>query len=114
MTITAELPTLSAIPKPGQQILSVNLAIVNFMQLADIAKRLGFQPEVVQITDRLRTAVHALLWQGKIDRAPADLADKIDELADLINTDAIYSARGRHYLQANPGAGTDCPIEIEA
>ncbi|MEB3292658.1 MAG: hypothetical protein VKJ24_05830 [Synechococcales bacterium] len=91
------LKTIRAIPKPGQQILSVNLSLVDFIQLSDIAKQLGFRPEVVQVAHRTRTEIHALLWQGEMLEAPADLADKIDQLAGLINPDAIYSVRGRSY-----------------
>lgn len=95
------LKTISAIPKSGQQILSVNLSLVDFTQLADIAKNLGFHPEVVQISYSSRTEIHALLWSGKIDTAPDDLVDKTDELAGLINPDAIHSVRGRSYNQSH-------------
>jgi hypothetical protein len=84
------LKTIGAIPKPGQQILSVNLSLVDFIQLSDIAKQLGFRPE----------EIHALLWQGDMLQAPADLANKIDALAELINPDAIYSVRGRSYAES--------------
>jgi hypothetical protein len=94
------LKTIAAIPKPGQQILSVNLSLVDFIQLSDIAKQLGFRPEVVQLARRTRTEIHALLWQGERLQAPADLADKIDELAGLINPDAIYSVRGQSYAES--------------
>jgi hypothetical protein len=94
------LKTIAAIPKPGQQILSVNLSLVDFIQLSDIAKQLGFRPEVVQLARRTRTEIHALLWQGDMLQAPADLANKIDALAELINPDAIYSVRGRSYAES--------------
>ena len=99
--IINKLKTISAIPKPGQQILSVNLSLVDFTQLADIAKNLEFRPEVVQIAYSSKTETHALLWSGKLDAAPDDLADKTDDLAGLINPDAIYSVRGRNYHQSH-------------
>ena len=99
--IINKLKTISAIPKPGQQILSVNLSLVDFTQLADIAKNLELRPEVVQIAYSSKTETHALLWSGKLDAAPDDLADKTDDLAGLINPDAIYSVRGRGYHQSH-------------
>ena len=89
------LKTGSAIPAKGEQSLSVNLALVDFTELAEVALELYFKPELVQIQYRSGTQIHALLWQGNIDDAPADLESRIESLSDRITTDAIRSARGR-------------------
>ncbi len=97
MTATATIEgirTISYIPKKGHQFLSVNLALVELAEISDIAKQLGFKLELVQIPSRSGTEIHALLWEGEIADAPSDMDDRIDALADLINTDAIRSVRG--------------------
>lgn len=94
-TATIEgIRTLSYIPKQGHQFLSVNLALVPLEEISGIAKQLGFKLELVQIPSRVDVEIHALLWEGAIADAPSDMNDRIDALADLINTDAIRSARG--------------------
>jgi hypothetical protein len=89
------LKTIAAIPARGEQSLSVNLALVDFTELAAIALELQFKPELVQIPYRFGTQIHALLWQGKIDDAPADLEARIETLSEHITPDAIRSVRGR-------------------
>lgn len=86
--------TLSYIPRQGWQFLSVNLALVPLIEMSELAKQLGFKLELVQIPARSGVQIHALLWEGAIADAPSDLEQRIDALADLINTDAIRSARG--------------------
>lgn len=85
--------TLSYIPHKGCQFLSVNLALVDLVEISEIAKELGFKPELVQIPSRSGIQVHALLWEGKTSDAPADLEERIDALADRINPDAIRAPR---------------------
>jgi hypothetical protein len=92
--------TLSYIPAKGQRFLSVNLALVDLTQITEIAKELGFKPELVQIQGRSGTQVHALLWQGSIDATPADMDERVDALADRVNTDAIRYATGAWTHQA--------------
>ena len=95
MNTTAEsIRTLRLIPPKGTRILSINLALVNHDEAWSIAKRLGFAPEVVQLSRHPITEIHLLLWQGKIEDIPADLENKVDALADQINTDAIWYAAG--------------------
>jgi len=55
---------------------------------------------MVQIHQRTGTEVHALLWSGMMNDAPADLTQRIDALADAINTRAIRSVRGGWTQQA--------------
>lgn len=94
-TATIEsIRTLSPLPAQGEQYLSVNLALVDLAELSDIARKQGFKPELVQIQYRSTTQVHALLWQGMISDAPVDMGDRVDVLADCINTDAIRSVGG--------------------
>ena len=95
MTVATErkVRTVKFIPKLGEQIFSVNLAMVDLSELTAIGHRLGFKPEVVQVEYRSgATEIHAMLWQGSIDEAPCDLEAKYDELSELINPDAIRFA----------------------
>lgn len=85
---------LGAIPEQGKRFLSVNLALVDVAQLMDIARELGFKPELVQMQYAKHTEIHALLWHGAIKDTPPDLEAKVDELASRINTDAIRYAAG--------------------
>ncbi|MBW4692246.1 MAG: hypothetical protein KME27_10815 [Lyngbya sp. HA4199-MV5] len=86
--------TFAYIPARGQRFLSVNLALVDLSQLSDIAKALGFKPELVQMQGKSGTQVHALLWQGSIEDTPADLDARVEVLADQVNTEAIRYATG--------------------
>jgi hypothetical protein len=97
------LKTFRGIPEPGMRFLSVNVAMVDIAELMDIAKRLGFKPELVQMPMKDHVQIHALLWHGPIDQAPADLEDKFDELSELIDPRAIRYASGQppsEYLAA--------------
>jgi len=101
MTATLEgIKTIPTIPRPGEQYLSVNLALVSLPELVAIAQSLGFTVEVVQIHQRTGTEVHALLWSGLMSEAAADLNQRIDLLADFVNTKAIRSVRGGWTQQA--------------
>ena len=85
---------LGAIPEKGKRFLSVNLALVDVVELMDIAKELGFKPELVQMQYSTHTQIHALLWHGAIIDTPPNLEARVDELATRINTDAIRYATG--------------------
>lgn len=71
------LKLITAIPATGKQSLSVNLAPVDFTELAAIALELQFKLELIQIPYCFGTQIHALLWQGNLDEAPADLESRI-------------------------------------
>ena len=88
------IKTLSGIPEQGKRFLSVNLALVDVVELMDIAKELGFKPELIQMLYHTHTEIHALLWHGSIADTPPDLEVRFDELAIRINADAIRYARG--------------------
>ncbi len=81
--------TLSYIPTRGKRFLSVNLALVGLAEIGDLARELGFKLELVQIPCKTGTQIHALLWEGEIADTPPDLDERVDALADRINTDAI-------------------------
>jgi hypothetical protein len=85
---------LGAIPEKGKRFLSVNLALVDVAELMDIAKELNFKPELVQMQYPKRTEIHALLWYGAIIDTPPDLEERVDELANRVNTGAIRYATG--------------------
>lgn len=99
------LKALSYPPKPGEHYLSVNLAKVDDVVIVfELAKELEFKPEVVQISTRAgNTEVHALLFYEQTDGEPMatpPLDDKIDRLADAINSDAIRHCYGGRLLAA--------------
>ena len=100
MTITIAPPVTGirvfrSIPEKGMRYLSVNLALADISQVLDIAKQLGFQPELVQMPMKDHTQIHALLWSGPIAETPIDLDDKFDELSDAIDSRAIRYASGQ-------------------
>jgi hypothetical protein len=85
---------LGSIPEQGKRFLSVNLADLDVAELMDIAKELGFKPELAQMQYAKHTEIHALFWHGAIKDTPPDLEARVDELAIRINTDAIRYATG--------------------
>jgi hypothetical protein len=89
------IKTFRGIPRTGMSYLSVNLARVDAAELMEIAKRLGFKPEIVQVPLKNHTELWALLWHGAIADEAADLEDKWDELCDLIDSDATHLSRGQ-------------------
>lgn len=97
------LKALTYPPRPGEHYLSVDLAKVSdVVKVFDLAKELGFKPEVVQISTRQGTTeIHALLFHEEgVESSPmheeeSELSRRIDELADEINTDAIRHVYGR-------------------
>jgi hypothetical protein len=89
------IKTFRFIPVHGMSYLSVNLARVDAIELMEIAKRLGFKPEIVQVPLKNHTELWALLWHGPIADEPADLEDKWDELCDCIDSDATHLSRGQ-------------------
>jgi hypothetical protein len=71
--------------------------LVNPAVVWAIAKELGLNAELVQITGRLGTEVHALLFYEQTEGEElltTALDRKIDELADVIPTDAIRHTYG--------------------
>ncbi len=95
-SISREIRTIALIPRQGQRIFSVNLAMVDVGEFWRVAERLGFCPELVNLRySANQQQVHALLWEGAIADTPADLEAKFDDLAEQINADAIYYAAGQ-------------------
>ncbi len=93
------IKTHYGVPEQGKRFLSVNLANLDVAQIMEIAKELGFKPELVQIPCLAHTEIHALLWHGAIADTPPDLEAKFDELATRINADAIRYATGGRVTQ---------------
>jgi hypothetical protein len=94
---TNDIRVLSYPPAKGEHYLSINLALVNPAVVWAIAKELGLNAELVQITGRLGTEVHALLFYEQTEGEElltTALDRKIDELADVIPTDAIRHTYG--------------------
>ena len=99
------LKALSYPPKQGEHYLSVNLAKVDDVATVfELAKELGFKPEVVQISTRAgNTEVHALLFHEQTNGEPmatVTLDEKIDRLADGIHPDSIRHCYGGRLLVA--------------
>jgi putative effector of murein hydrolase LrgA (UPF0299 family) len=95
-TATIEgIKTIPAIPRQGEQSLSVNLALVSLPEVVKVSAELGFTAELVQITYPVGSSeIHALLWTGSINEAATDMSQRIDALAKRMPTAAIRSVRG--------------------
>jgi hypothetical protein len=101
MTPTIEgIQTFRFVPAHGTSYLAVNLAQVNPVEIMDLAQRLGFQPEIVQVPLKHRTELWALLWNGPIGAEPTDLEAKWDELCDCVGSDATHLCRGQSRAEA--------------
>ena len=88
---------LSYPPHKGEHYLSVNLALVDPAKVWEVAKGLGFKPELVQISKRSEIEIHALLFHEQTSGGPLEISEldtRIDQLADQINTDAIRHTYG--------------------
>ena len=96
ITLEPTVRNLSFVPKKGHRIFSVNLTMVDVGELWQIAKAMGFQPELIHLRYADETPqVHALLWEGPIEHQPSNLDDQYDALGEMIDPDAIYFAAGR-------------------
>lgn len=91
------IKSIPYIPKKGEHYLSINLANVDPAEVWEIAKELGFKPQLVQIAGRFGIEIHALLFSEQTDGEPlgwTELDDKIDALADRIDNRAIRHVYG--------------------
>lgn len=91
------IKSISYIPNKGDHYLFVNLAVIDGAEVWEIAKELGFKPQLVQIAHRFGLEIHALLFLEQRDGAPlgwTDLDNKIDALADRIDPRAIRHVYG--------------------
>jgi hypothetical protein len=92
------LRTLRYIPKPSEHQLSINLGLADATTVFEFAKQIGVQPEIVQIPSRSGIEIHALLICESLDVSPlgedTELGHRLDELATLINPDAIRHVYG--------------------
>jgi hypothetical protein len=96
ITLERAVRNLSFVPKKGHRIFSVNLKMVDVGELWQIAKDMGFQPELIHLRyAEEMPQVHALLWEGTLADQPSNLEDHYDALAEMIDPDAIYFAAGR-------------------
>ncbi|MEB3291903.1 MAG: hypothetical protein VKJ24_01965 [Synechococcales bacterium] len=107
------IKTFRGIPSHGMSYLSVNLAMVDATDLMEIAQRLGFKPEIVQVPLKNHTELWALLWHGAISDEPADLDDKWDELCDCIDSDAVHLSRGESHAEYLARGGAEHVSESE-
>lgn len=89
--------SISFVPLQGEHSLCVNLALVDPALVWDVAKELGFNPELVQIASRFGIEIHALLFFEQTDGEPmgwTELDSKIEQLADRIAPSAIRHVYG--------------------
>jgi hypothetical protein len=99
-TATATIPGIKALthpPSKGEHYLSINLAKVDPVEVWDIARELGFKPELVQVSTRFGIEIHALLFHETTDGNPLstiNLDAQIDKLADKIDPSAIRHTYG--------------------
>ena len=95
MTAVQGIRTLHFIPQKGEHQLSVNLALADAAAVFEMARSLGFAPEIVQIPTRSGIEIHALLLCAP---EPPDqffaLSDRLDEWCDRINFDAVRHVYG--------------------
>lgn len=103
MTATAvvkDIRTIRGIPSPGEYQLSINLGLADPAIVFEFARSMELGFEVVQIPTRSGIEIHALLLceQG-VETSPleedSELSQRLDELADQINGDAIRHVYGR-------------------
>lgn len=91
------IKSIPYIPRKGEHYLSVNLAMVDPAKFWRTAEDLGFQPELVQVNHRFGIEVHALLLFEQTNGDPLETHewdDRIDQLAERINPDAIRHTYG--------------------
>ncbi len=99
---------INFIPKKGYRIFSVNLKMVDVGEFWQIAKEMGFQPELIHLRyANEMPQVHALLWEGAIADQPSNLEEQYDALGELIDPDSIYFAAGRSQSEYQKSLGTD-------
>jgi hypothetical protein len=100
VTLERTVRNLSFVPKKGHRIFSVNLKMVDVGELWQIAKEMGFQPELIHLRYADETPqVHVLLWEGALTDQPLNLEAQYDQLGETIDPDAIYFAAGRSQVE---------------
>jgi hypothetical protein len=105
LAIAKEIRTIDLVPKKGQRVLSVNLAGLDVGEVWQVAKAMGFVPELVHLRfSATAVQTHALLWEGAIVDTPSDMDDKFDELWDKYEMAVMYAAgQSRAEYLANGG-----------
>lgn len=89
--------SMQFIPRKGEHRLSVNLVIADASHVFKMAEILSFKPELVQLETRFGVELHALLLHEQTDGNPMswpELDRKVEQLADLINPQAIAHTYG--------------------
>jgi|FLYL01.1.fsa_nt_gi hypothetical protein len=69
------IQSIPYLPNKGEHYLSVNLAIVDPDEVWQIAKGLGFKPQLVQLAHRFGIEIHALLFFEQLDGEPPGWTD---------------------------------------
>jgi hypothetical protein len=98
VAIVKDLRTIDYIPEPGEHQLSINLGLADGATVFEFAREMGFNFEIVQIPTHKGIEIHALLLCDQAELSPlgtSKLSDKLDELAEKINPDAIRHVYGR-------------------
>lgn len=100
---TATIPNvrqLPRVPSPGELYLSINLAMADPGQVWELARQLGFTPELAYLPTTTGIEIHALLHHGVrqlgslLDTNEFD--DRIESLMEAgINSEAIRFVYGK-------------------
>jgi hypothetical protein len=106
MVATATIQGIKALSHPptkGEHYLSINLALTDPAIVWQLARNLGFEPELIQIHDRFSGGIeiHVLLFHEQTHGEPIttpELDLRIDQLAEQVNTEAIRHTYGGQLL----------------
>ncbi|MBV9389441.1 MAG: hypothetical protein JOZ78_23715 [Chroococcidiopsidaceae cyanobacterium CP_BM_ER_R8_30] len=99
-TTVPNVKQLPIIPKQGELYLSINLALADPGQVWQLAKQLGFIPELAYLPTTVGIEIHALLLQEKSQLSSLLDANEYDARIESlleagINSDAIRFVYGR-------------------
>lgn len=91
---------LPRVPKSGELYLSINLAMADPGQVWEIAKQLGFAPELAYLPTTAGIEIHALLHHGERQLDSLSDSQEFDESIDAlieagIQPDAVRLVYGR-------------------
>ncbi|MBW4621370.1 MAG: hypothetical protein KME17_18670 [Cyanosarcina radialis HA8281-LM2] len=99
-TIVPNIKQLPRIPHPGEIYLSIDLAMADPGKVWELAKELGFTPELAYLPTSLGIEIHALLHHEQRQLGSLldtnDFDDRIESLMEAgINPDAIRIVYGK-------------------
>ncbi len=94
VAIAREIRTVDLVPQKGRRVVSVNLAGLDVGEVWQMAKAMGFTPDLIHRRfSATMVQTHTLRWEGVIGDTPSDMDDKLDELWDKCGN-LVYYATG--------------------